>query len=237
MSELRGRGPGPIAVDLTSHGCGVDVPALTTGSGAGPSPVPWVSLGQSATGSTHLPAQQLLEGTLSNVASLRVDTAGACLHGDITYRVTSAGPAVLHLADGRDIVLADGLNAGVSRAPGDPSTAVVAQPAPSQRAANRLLRTAAVRRPAVLRHAHRPTAAAGRVLPSQTVRTLAFTGASRVLEIGAAALPLLALLILRLRRAGCRGVRRVAFGTSPEPRSGQPARSLPGGLAETSRAV
>lgn len=95
VSELRGRTKGPLSVDLTSHGCGVGVPVLATGQNVGTSPVPWVSQEQHVTGNRHLRAQQLLEGSLTNVGSATLDLSGACLRPGATYRLTSDRPAVL----------------------------------------------------------------------------------------------------------------------------------------------
>lgn len=111
VSALRGRVAGPLTVDLTSHGCGVTVPTLATTNGAGDAPVPWVSISQVQTGSTRLPAQQLLEGTLTNVRQLRVDPAATCLASGFRYRITSSGPAVLQVL-GRSINLVSGVNEG-----------------------------------------------------------------------------------------------------------------------------
>jgi len=112
VSELRGQRPGTLDTDLTSHGCGVDVPVTADGTGAGPEPVPWTSLQRTQTGTRHLPAQQLLEGTLRNVKSLRIDLRGACLSRGATYRVDSDGPTVLALSDGRQVRLHKGVNSG-----------------------------------------------------------------------------------------------------------------------------
>ena len=112
VSRIRGREEGFIDTDLTSHGCGGAVPATTTGSEAGPRPVPWVSRFRHATGSTPLPPQQLLEGTLSNVASLSLDLAATCLRSGAAYRITSDGPATIALPGGGTIALTEGENSG-----------------------------------------------------------------------------------------------------------------------------
>lgn len=117
ISQLRGQSPGPLEVDLTSHGCGVAVPTLTTGNGAGPSPVPWISISQKATGSTQLPSAQLLQGTLRNVQSLTVDAAAACLHRGADYRISSNRPAALTVPGLGTIRLHIGTNSGTIAAP------------------------------------------------------------------------------------------------------------------------
>lgn len=113
VSGLRGRTSGPLSVDLTSHGCDVDVPVLANSHGAGAAPVPWISLGQYATGTRRLPARQLLEGTLTGVGRATLDLAQACLRPGAAYRLTSDGPVVLHLPGGRDLHLPAGTSSGV----------------------------------------------------------------------------------------------------------------------------
>ncbi len=112
VSRLRGRGAGPLRTDLTSHGCGVIVPELTTRSGQGARPVPWVSQGQEEAGIRSLPRKQLLRGDLRNVRSLRVDPGRACLRAGMSYRIRSDGPAVLRLPTIGVIELRRGLNTG-----------------------------------------------------------------------------------------------------------------------------
>src|SRR4051794_4417331 len=110
VSAIRGRKAGYIDTDLTSHGCGVEQPVLQTGSGTGTDPVPWTSQYQVAGGIKQLPAAQLLEGTLGNVASETIDVRAACLGRSFAYKITSDGPATLHLSDGRAIQLHNGVN-------------------------------------------------------------------------------------------------------------------------------
>ena len=136
VSRIRSREEGFADTDLTSHGCGGAVPETTTGSEAGPSPVPWVSRFRHATGSAPLPAQQLLEGTLSNVESLSLDLEAACLRPGAAYRITSDGPAALALPGGGQVVLAEGENTGTIGAPagarrGSPSTGSSSTGSPS----------------------------------------------------------------------------------------------------------
>ena len=116
VSRLRGREPGDLRTDLTSHGCGGTVPVLGTTSGSGPAPLPWVSTEQRVTGTRTLAPAALLAGTLENVGSLRVDAAATCLTRAFDYRITSDGPAVLRLSDGRSLRLTKGLNTGRVRA-------------------------------------------------------------------------------------------------------------------------
>ncbi|MGZ6827171.1 MAG: hypothetical protein ACXVGH_10295, partial [Mycobacteriales bacterium] len=113
VSGLRGRASGPLSVDLTSLGCGAVAPVLATSQGAGTAPVPWVSIAQQATGTRRTAAEQQLTGTLTNVRDVTVDLAGSCLRRGARYRITTDGPAVLHLSDGTLVRLPAGTSAGV----------------------------------------------------------------------------------------------------------------------------
>ena len=115
VSKIRGRDKGFIDIDLTTYGCGGKIPELAAGTGAGPSPVPWVSTSKDVTGTTDLPVKQRLEGTLDNVASLVLDLDAACLRAGFDYKITSDGPAVLHLGDGTRLTLEEGVNTRTSR--------------------------------------------------------------------------------------------------------------------------
>ena len=110
VSGIRGRASGFIDTDLTSYGCGFEQPQFSTGNGAGPDPVPWVSYYRSVSGRTRVAPAQFLSGTLSNVASEAIDASRTCLGSRFAYRIQSDGPAVLHLSDGRTIHLHSGLN-------------------------------------------------------------------------------------------------------------------------------
>ena len=58
------------------------------------------------------PAVARLEGTLANVAQLRLDVRRACLTGAFTYAITSDGPATITMSDGRVLRLVAGANTG-----------------------------------------------------------------------------------------------------------------------------
>ncbi|MEY2423738.1 MAG: hypothetical protein QOI95_3805 [Acidimicrobiaceae bacterium] len=71
---------GAATVDAVSLGCnGVDEPTTADVPGAGPDPVPWESNEVHVTGFTHRAAANRLELTLTNVSSLHIDLARACL--------------------------------------------------------------------------------------------------------------------------------------------------------------
>jgi pimeloyl-ACP methyl ester carboxylesterase len=115
VGDLRGRATGPLAVDLTSQGCGVVTPELATTRGVGTAPVPWTSIAQQTTGSRRGPAAQVLTGTLSNVRSVVLSLAGACLRPGARYRITSYGPATVRLSDGYVLHLPAGTSSGTLR--------------------------------------------------------------------------------------------------------------------------
>ena len=111
VSGVRPRGTGYADTDLTSAGCGAPVLTKSQALGAGPDPVPYVQDGQDAA-YTRGPRAARLTGTLAGVAALTVDVRRACLPGAFTYAITSDGPAVLTLSDGRVLRLAAGANEG-----------------------------------------------------------------------------------------------------------------------------
>ena len=111
VSRIRPRADGYADTDLTSSGCGAPVVTATDAPGAGPDPVPYVQDGRDVT-VTRGPAAARLEGTLANVAQLRLDVRRACLPGAFTYAITSDGPATVTLSDGRVLTLRAGANTG-----------------------------------------------------------------------------------------------------------------------------
>lgn len=107
VSAIKAKGAGYSDVDLTSLACGGSVPTYTTGNNAGIEPLPWVSEFRNITGTSPLARADRLEGTLVNVASLRIDAAATCLAGRaLTYKLTTDGPLTMVLSDGRTISLA-----------------------------------------------------------------------------------------------------------------------------------
>jgi hypothetical protein len=128
VSQIRNRGPGYADVDATTHGCGATLPVLEPTQGAGPAPVPWVSQGLAVVGHTPIPPGNELEATLTNVASVTIDVAGACLSTDaVNYRLATDGPVTLTLSDGRAVTVgAAGTHTGVLAA-----VAAAPDPAPA----------------------------------------------------------------------------------------------------------
>ena len=97
---------------VPAGGCGGSNQQFTTGNGAGPSPVPWVSIYRAVSGHTAAPATPMLEGSLHNLKSAHIDTRATCLGGGFAYSIQSDAAGVLTLSDGRQIPLHDGLNTG-----------------------------------------------------------------------------------------------------------------------------
>ena len=96
-------------VDLTNAGCGGKLPELERVSDAGEDPVPWSSDEQRAKGFKDVVAAAKLSGTLTKVASLRIDARRTCLVGkNVQYDIKTDGPATLTLSDGRTVQLAKG---------------------------------------------------------------------------------------------------------------------------------
>ena len=111
MSRIRAAPTGYADTDLTSSGCGAPVTTATDVPGEGTDPVPYVQDGRDVT-VTRGPAVARLEGTLANVASLRLDVRRACLTGAFAYAITTDAPTAITLSDGRVLNLAAGANTG-----------------------------------------------------------------------------------------------------------------------------
>lgn len=102
VSGVDARGDGYADVDLATLACGGSLPTYTEGRRQGSDPVPWHSENRLPTGSEPIARRDAIEGTLTNVASVVVDTSETCLAGrTVGYKVTTDGPATLRLSDGR----------------------------------------------------------------------------------------------------------------------------------------
>ncbi len=116
VSEVRARGDGYADVDVTSRGCGQPDPVttLTIDAGAGPLPLVWTRQSRHVVGETEVPAENRIEATLANVASFRIDPAGACLVGfaPVRYRIETDGPTEIELGDDRTLSLDAGVHEG-----------------------------------------------------------------------------------------------------------------------------
>jgi pimeloyl-ACP methyl ester carboxylesterase len=111
VSRIRTRGAETDygTVDLTTAGCGGELPALERVSDTGDDPFPWVLDEQRAASKKAIVAAPKLTGRLASVSSLLVDARRACLAGRaVAYDVETDGPATLALSDGRSVKLASG---------------------------------------------------------------------------------------------------------------------------------
>ncbi|HSW12034.1 MAG TPA: hypothetical protein VLI06_04295 [Solimonas sp.] len=114
VSQIVGAAEGPSEIDLSSLGCGRPQPGYQTGNDAGIDPVPWAATLRSRLDNATAPAAEAkLSGTLSNVASLRIDADGACLRGrSIVYTLQTDVPVTLQFSDGRTRSLPAGSHSG-----------------------------------------------------------------------------------------------------------------------------
>jgi hypothetical protein len=108
VSAIRGRQTGQVFenVDLASAACGGSTPGLQRSSGSGSDPVPWTSDVQSVARSTPIARSLHLQGSLGNVASLRVDARRTCLaRHAFSYSIATDGTTTVSLSDGRRLTL------------------------------------------------------------------------------------------------------------------------------------
>src|SRR5882757_794594 len=108
VSQVRTAGAGVGDIDLTTAGCGGSLPTTTATSGGSLAldPVPWTSTGAEVTGNTPITPAPRLTGTLTNVASLTVDSTATCLRDTaISYDITTDGTATVTFSDGRTVHL------------------------------------------------------------------------------------------------------------------------------------
>jgi dienelactone hydrolase len=121
VSQIRGRQTGTKFedVDLTTQACDGTTPVLQTTTGNGPDPVPWTSDGHAVASRTPILKQAKLSGTLTNVASLRIDAARTCLKGGaFAYDLTTDGPVRITFSDGRTLNLGSGHQFGAVKGDG-----------------------------------------------------------------------------------------------------------------------
>lgn len=106
VSRLRTAHTGSGDVDLTTQACGGSLPVTAETTGAGRDPVPWISKGADAVGSTPLPRAARVTGTLNNVAALTVDAKATCLAAvPFSYDITTDASCVVRFSDGRILQL------------------------------------------------------------------------------------------------------------------------------------
>ena len=91
-------------VDLTTAGCGGEVPVIATVTDAGSDPVPWNSDEQSVASSTPLAREPQLTGSLDGVSAVEIDAKRTCLKGrPIKFELTTDGPVAISFSDGRKL--------------------------------------------------------------------------------------------------------------------------------------
>jgi dienelactone hydrolase len=108
-SDIVARADGYADVDLTSEGCGLADPTFELGNdaGAGPPPLVWTRQYRRVSGSNAVAAARNLSGSLTNVASLTINTAVSCLvGGPVDYSIHTDGAVEIALSDGRHISIA-----------------------------------------------------------------------------------------------------------------------------------
>lgn len=113
VSQIRGVANDFIDVQLHSLGCGKPDPVILDATNAGSDPVPWIGSHKYVAEWTPVLAANQLSGSLSNVASLRIDMAGACLRPGLTFDINSDTAVVLQFSDGRSLSLQPGRHQGV----------------------------------------------------------------------------------------------------------------------------
>lgn len=95
---------GDMVVDLTSHACRSGFEVRTTEvAQSGADPVPWVGTGRDPVRPVPVVRGARLSGELTNVKSILIDVAGACLApgAPIALDVRTDGATVMRFSDGR----------------------------------------------------------------------------------------------------------------------------------------
>jgi len=108
VSAIRGRETGQVfeEVDLQTLACGGTTPVLRRSSGAGTDPVPWTSDSQTVAETLRIARASRLQGSLGNIASVRIDASRTCLaHKPFSYSITTDGTTTINLSDGRTLRL------------------------------------------------------------------------------------------------------------------------------------
>lgn len=112
VSHIVPAAAGYADVDANSAGCGALLQTTNVRSSAGPDPVPWIGQ-EVAAASKRGRRSNAIELVLSNIASLRIDSAGACVNaGRLAYKVTSDRTATVTFSDGRRVRVKRGTHEG-----------------------------------------------------------------------------------------------------------------------------
>ena len=114
LSEIRNRDESSASdSDVTTRGCGRTVPRTVIAREHGTDPVPWIGSSAEVVGRSAVAQEHDLVAHFTNVASVTVDVDGACLaDDDLSYSITSDGPLVVRLSDGREIAVENGTTVG-----------------------------------------------------------------------------------------------------------------------------
>ena len=113
LSNIKGRAEGDISMDVESFACARSNRNFTTGQTAGNGPVPFIQTFRRLLGEpVQAASENRFTATLSNVASMRVDTAASCLQNGAAYTVNSDGPVVLTFSNGKVLNLPAGTSTG-----------------------------------------------------------------------------------------------------------------------------
>lgn len=108
LHDIVAAGDGYSDLDAITYGCGTpeNEYALTNTTGSGPTPLAWTLQKKAVSGLIEFPEDNRLTLNLSNVSSVTVDLAGACLSSDpVNYQIETTGPVTLRLSDGREIAI------------------------------------------------------------------------------------------------------------------------------------
>jgi dienelactone hydrolase len=103
VSGIRAAESGDAVVDLVSHACASSERTTTLTNRAGIDPVPWVSQEAVGTGPVAVTSGSFVEGTLSNVSRITLDTSSPCVTGNVSRIVTDT-PVTITFTDGRQPV-------------------------------------------------------------------------------------------------------------------------------------
>ncbi len=106
VSDIVPAADGYADVDAVSLGCGDDEPITTDVPSTGTDPVPWVANEVKVVGTNHRAAADRIELHLSNISSLTIDSARACLTPGADVDVVSNVPVTVRFTDGRVVTAA-----------------------------------------------------------------------------------------------------------------------------------
>lgn len=113
LSGIAAREAGDAVLDMHSLGCTDQAPQFEEGQMPGNGPVPYVQTYRRVLDlATIQTAQNVVSGSLENVAEVALDMAGACLTDGARYSISTDGPTTITLSNGSTLSLVAGLNEG-----------------------------------------------------------------------------------------------------------------------------